>query len=221
MFQQACLMYEEVLCSFGGGTHEVKGKLHGAACLVSPRHVVTAAHNVQKAKTEYDWPVVSKFDGLFKCEVMAINETADVAILRATEKLADATIRKVPTRYPAIKNPTIGMGMTVGYMTWLQKKASRRSLFWYFSTASVSYLGECPDGNQRWVLSGGFVEPGFSGSPVFLPDGSLIGMLVGATTMSQQIGIEGIDIYRSDPHMSPIPLLTPKQTQEINQAAAV
>jgi hypothetical protein len=33
---------------------------------------------------------------------------------------------------------------------------------------------------MRYVMSGGFIEGGFSGGPVFLPDGKVVGVLVSA-----------------------------------------
>ena len=218
MFQDACARYEMVFCNFGGGSPDIKGKLHGLSCLLSPIHVLTAAHNVRNAMEKYAWPVVSKFDGLFKCESLWASEEWDIAILQATDLISPAN-HETPDRYPVISYQPIKLGMTVGYLSWLHKNfVSRRSMVKYFSSAHVAFRGESEEGHSRWDLSSGFVEPGFSGTPVFLPDASLVGIVVGATTMAQKNTVVDATIHTS-PQISIIPDFGVSLRETIAQAA--
>lgn len=222
MFQQACEIYRQVFCDFGGGSPTVQGKLHSTACLLSSRHVITAAHNVRQMEEKYSWPVVTKFDGLFKCQTAAIDDKIDIAVLRITEQLAESSLDK-PARYPQLATNNLAMGMTVGYMTWLHKKSpSGRSQFLYFGTAHVSHLGESELGHPTWILDTGFVEAGFSGSPVFLPDCSLVGIMVGSNAFTQDLGRGGVPpIVHCFPQVSSVPNLPPPLAEDIRKATSI
>jgi hypothetical protein len=143
-------------------------------------------------------------------------------VLRIIDQIESDT-RKAPVQYPSFITSLPELGMTVGYMAWLRKpNQTGRSVFTYFSSAQVSYRGECENGDPRWILSGGFVEPGFSGGPAFLRDGTLIGVVVGSTAMVQNPSAQGVPpIWHSFPQVSPIQNLGQSLTDEIRQAASI
>jgi hypothetical protein len=69
--------------------------------------------------------------------------------------------------------------MSVGHLSRLSKVneiTGNRESSVFFSGGFISHLIRKPE--TRWAVIGGFCEDGFSGSPVFLNDGSLLGVLV-------------------------------------------
>lgn len=67
----------------------------------------------------------------------------------------------------------------------------------YFASGCVSFLNYHRDKAIRYVLASGFIEAGFSGGPVFLPDKGLIGVLVSSCQFVSNI--LGVDV----PHAFP------------------
>src|SRR4051812_47952918 len=81
MFQQACRLYSQCLASFGGGKQAVKPSVHACSCLLSHRHVLTAAHPVQGMRLQGFRVVVFRLDGIFECSPLFVDDASDVAIL--------------------------------------------------------------------------------------------------------------------------------------------
>lgn len=180
MFQEACKQYWNLSCGVGGGTHTTKGKLHGKGCLLTPNHVLTAQHVWEGIRGRYSWPVVLKFDGLFRCEAVFEAPQQDMLILKATEQL-DGTRTGESPKYPVISDQVLGNGASVGIMSslHLMETPSESNTYTAFASGSVAFM-QPPDGKLgvSFALSGCVVQKGMSGSPAFRPDGSLVGVFV-------------------------------------------
>src|SRR4051812_24450569 len=88
MFADACRAYWQLNCQVGGGSRSVEGNLHGMACLLDNRHVLTARHVYTETQARYSWPVVLKHDGLFRCELALESAAYDLMVLRTTQQIA-------------------------------------------------------------------------------------------------------------------------------------
>ncbi len=223
MFRSAVAVYQDLFCSFGGGSAETDARIHAMSCLVSPRHVITVAHVLRDIAKTYSWPVVSKFDGLFRCETAFISDEDDIAVMQTTDLIAPHQYQlRPPQAYPEVSPKDVAWGMRVGYLSRLRKpESSGRNDSMYFSSADVAYRGESEEGHARWVFSSGFSEPGFSGSPVFLADGSLVGVLAGTTAMFQEppdYGEAIPPIPWALPHIATIPQISKELLREIAES---
>jgi len=158
----------------------------------------------------YEWPVIQKHDGLFKGEVLLKSREYDVALLVAREKLADFSITE-PKAYPSIAASTPLLGLSVGFLNVIDlggETDKKRHIA--FSQASISYFFEDEtDKGIRYALTGGFIQHGFSGGPVFTSDLELVGLIV----MSQRFALDMeqplMSIYNL-PVMSPLASLKNK-----------
>ena len=119
MFQRAYSIYKQCLCSFGGGDRETKPRIFGYSCLLSPTHVITAAHIVREMRSRQFWTVVFAPQGAYRCEVIFSDEEVDIAILQLIEQIASCE-GKPCTTFPLLSQNKLRMGMTVGYLTRLE-----------------------------------------------------------------------------------------------------
>lgn len=179
MFTNACRFYWNLVCSVGGGSTTIKGKLHGKGCLLSPNHAITALHTVTDMFQRYTWPLLMKHDGLFKCEVVLESKGLDVALLKTTEKIEDFTLDQ-PLGYPTIFSSNPFLGLSVGFIGVISLEGeTENERHTTFSQASTSYFfGDKQSDGLRYALTGGFVQKGFSGGPVFGTNSELIGLIV-------------------------------------------
>ena len=179
MFQHACQLYWPCLCTVGGGDSPVEAKLYAKGCMISSTLATTAHHVVDTMARRYSWPVVVKHDGLHRCEIAQSWPEADIAVLRTVERLEAAELSP-PSTYPSEYGPTPTFGMSVGYFGTLVRRdgAGGDASATYFADASVCGLVRSSGEVARWMLSRGFAEGGFSGSPVFRPDGAFTGIVI-------------------------------------------
>ena len=149
-------------------------------CIIDKTHVLTAAHCWTAVKHEYEWPAVFTLDRWYRCDVAFYNEEADILLLRLIELVRQfPTSLKRPERYGQLGDGQISLGAQVGFISQLTlpNTLNHPDTMTHFSAAFVSMMvpGTEP---PRFALSGTVVQGGFSGSPVFFPSGSIVGVLV-------------------------------------------
>ena len=152
----------------------------GAGCLLSPRHVLTALHLVRPLPAKLSWPVVEKYDGVFRCEVTYEDAREDLAVLTTTDPVAPDP-GEAPAEFPLL--PAGGpprLGSAVGYITWLKlPKEAGRAWSFHFAASTVSMLlpGDGKVG-PRYLLGDDVAQKGVTGSAAFTPAGELCGVLI-------------------------------------------
>jgi len=207
MFQRAAQEHFCWHCSVGGGSEDGSGKVYGCGCLLHPRYVLTAAHIWNGVRETHHWPIVTRPTGAFRCEVVQEWKEWDIMVLRLLQKLPRFPEEEtVLQRYASLSDSRVFLGSHVGVisrLTLFDEFLSRDSKA-HFSAGYVSMLWPAKDGQlEMHALSNIVVQRGFSGSPVFLPDGSIVGVLV--QTISFPIDFEEPDGSRYVlPIMSPV-----------------
>lgn len=209
MFKSSAAHFFDCRCSVGGGrygSHPV-GKLHGMGCLLDKSHVLTAAHCWTSVKDKYEWPAVATLDGLFRCDMAFYSEESDILLLRLVDLVQESpSSLKQPERYAQLGDDQIFLGSQVGFISQLtlHNTLEDTSTRTHFSAAFVSMLipgrGEA---HARFALSGTIMQKGFSGSPVFLPSGSIVGVLVESLSFRANFHDANAPIYVL-PVVSPI-----------------
>jgi hypothetical protein len=112
MFKDACHQYWDLRCEIGGGSEAIAGKLYGKGCLLSPDVILTARHIFSSVAQNYDWPVVLKHDGLFKCDVIYDSKESDICIYHAAVKLRDAGEMSPPKSFPTLYSQSRSLDFT-------------------------------------------------------------------------------------------------------------
>ncbi len=205
MFTNACKFYWGLVCSVGGGTQQIKGKLHGKGCLLSRNHAITALHTVTQMLHKYQWPVIMKQDGVFRCEVQFQSKEYDVALLRTTDKIVEYDLGPLPPNYPSIATSNPFLGLSVGFIGTISLEGENETeRHTTFSPASTSYyFEEQVTKGFRYALIGGFVQKGFSGGPVFTCNSELVGLIVMAQRFALDMDNPIASLYNL-PVMSPL-----------------
>jgi len=181
-------------------------------CLLDRNHVLTAAHCWTGVQDKYEWPAVLTSDGFFRCEVAFYSEDLDILLLRLLE-LVQPSPRSLALKqsesYAQLGNDEIFLGSQVGFISRLRLYTlDDTSAHTHFSAAFVSMMlpGSARRGlryHPRFALSGTVIQDGFSGSPVFLPSGSIVGVLVQSISFRANVDDENAPIYVL-PVISPI-----------------
>jgi Trypsin-like peptidase domain len=201
MFTSSAAHFFDCTCSVGGGRYgkPAVGRMHGMGCLLDKSHVLTAAHCWTGVQDEYEWPAVATLDGLYRCDVAFYSEESDILLLRLLERvLKSPTSLEQPERYAQLGDDQIFLGSQVGFISrlTLHKTFDETSTRSHFSAAFVSMLVPGKNATQvRFALSGTVMQKGFSGSPVFLPSGSIVGILVESLSFRANVDDENAPIY--------------------------
>jgi hypothetical protein len=201
MFERAAQMHFGCNCKVGGGSqHNVNvGQSHGMGCALDAKHALTAAHCWTGVDDRYDWPIVLRPDGLFRCEIVFENAEADVMILRSVEPLpVNSKYLRQITHYPTISPAPISLGTEIGFVSRLSLHDSIEdvSTHTHFAHGFISMMLPSEKGNgMRFAVSGTVMQKGFSGSAVFLPDGSIVGVLVESLSFRANFHDEHAPIY--------------------------
>jgi hypothetical protein len=190
MFQNACSLYAEYLCRILGVLPDNSIAEMGAGCLLASDRVITVRHLGSDTARAGGQVHIRKADGSFASRRVWEDADSDLAVYQTTTCLASSG-QAVPTRFPKLACILPAQGMILGYMATLRKSGDVITNNKYFSTGFVSYVNYSKSSlAHRYVLSGGYTDGGFSGGPVFLPNQSLIGILVSAN----QFCTEGLAI---------------------------
>lgn len=188
MYKKSTAMYWPLLGKVGGGTKEALGTLHGAGCLLSSTLLITARHVWREIESQYEWPVIGKHDGLFRCTIEHEDALQDVLILRTTERIIESKGLNGPQTYPKVSTSLPALGESVGILTRLDLNDREEGpvRFTAFSEASVAICLKQGSGPTHLMLSCGLFQSGSSGGPVYSPNGTLIGIIV----QSMQFALE-------------------------------
>lgn len=205
MFQSACRIYKDCICLVGGARNEASF-FRASGCFVSRIHVVTALHNVTEAQKEFDSPIVSRGDGVFRYEVLYSSDELDLALIEVTDKVSSDT-GIIPTDYPDLGPGEFSFGMTLGYMGWRIRGPHNNAKVFSMGTTSVVVGNQVEP--ERWTVIGGLAESGFSGSPVFNTGGELLGIVVTAAFLDIQMDGRS-EMAEVAVQISPLPDLAPE-----------
>lgn len=204
MFQSACAKYWNWQCSIGGGSSSHAGKIFGMGCLLSENYILSARHVWTGIQREYEWPVILKYDGLFKCEIAFESEEQDVILLKTVQKVKETSSGQ-PTGSPKLSRKKMSVGDSVGFISHLKlfdvQNVKRGHTC--FSHGYVAFFLQNTSPGVRYAISSTVIQKGFSGSPVFYADCSLSGVLVETVSFRADLHEEGAPIYKL-PVVAPI-----------------
>jgi Trypsin-like peptidase domain len=193
MFEQAAQQHFEWHCQVGGTSIDRKGICVGMGCFLTDNIVLSAAHVWGAVREKYEWPCVVHSTGGFRCEVLREWPAWDVIVLRTKALIRDSAVTKTQ-RTPRPSQPVLSqermyLGREVGVFSRLSLMNEEDSLS-LFTSGRVSSFHFPTDDNQRlkYGLANTVVQKGFSGSAVFLADGSIVGVLV--QTLSFPVDLE-------------------------------
>lgn len=177
MFLESAKLHFSTQAHVGGSSSNGRGRTYGKGCRLSETHLLTASHVWQQAKQEFEWPTAIRYDGLYRCEIAFEHAGADLLLLRIDKKLTDSDL-VVPDQYPKLSTRKPFPGQTVGYIASLKIPGDENSGHTYFSMASISMLVKSQPGTLRFGLTGGLIQKGFSGGPIFEQNGNVVGIIV-------------------------------------------
>lgn len=138
------------------------------------------------ARDHFDSPCVMHSSGVFRCEVLREWPDWDIILLRTVDRLVGRPVAETPSvqsdPYPGLSRERMYIGREVGMFSRLSlaDEDEDRGSISLFTSGRVS-SGRYPGNeNQKLMygLSNTVVQRGFSGSAVFLTDGSILGVLV-------------------------------------------
>ena len=182
MFSKSAGLFFNCQCSVGGGCSDSprSARIFGIGCLLDENHVLSAAHCWTGIEARFEWPAVMTLHGLFRCELAFCSEESDIMLLRMVEHIQKPPGDfEQPKQYAALSDEHVFLGSQVGTISQLnlldrQGETSTRT---HFSAGFVS-MWLLENRPPRFALSGTVIQKGFSGSPVFLPSGLVVGVLV-------------------------------------------
>jgi hypothetical protein len=183
MFQEAAAKHLKSYCQVGGGsgpdTKDIK--FHGVGSALNANHIITARHVWTTIKDHYEFPVVFTKTEMIRCGVAFESAEYDILILRRVDVLIKLPVDS-EEQYVALSAMPLELGASVGFISDLKLPQPLRDcpIHAHFSSATVSMIFPPTKLSEGllFALSGTVIQPGFSGSAVFRPDGSIVGVLV-------------------------------------------
>lgn len=180
MFERSAQLYFEAICSVGAGKNDVESVISGTGCQLSDTYVLTARHVWADKVADFEWPVIHRYDGLWRCESAWESVPLDTLLLRVTDRLV-ADTKSPPKVFPALASSAARLGMPVAYVSYLRLKHSGDDydLHRCFCPSAIAYWDLAGGtGRVRVALSPAVVQEAFSGAPVFTRRGELLGIIV-------------------------------------------
>jgi S1-C subfamily serine protease len=207
MFQQACEIYQNLYTVVRSRQETGNGSLvSGMGCFVAPSLVLTANHIHQECqKSSDELMAISAQGAAFALSLVWKHDIADVALFRVVETISHSSRSShPPARYPKI-GPKIERGMSIGYLARIHRNndmGNHESHLAFFSACASIYFSK-GDFAAKWLLSGGFVEAGFSGGPAFHLNGDLMGVVIGSAQFQSQDAHRLVNVFCA-PLVSPV-----------------
>lgn len=198
MFQDAAKLYWKARCFVGGGSPSIPGKIHGGGCQIADDLVVSALHVWTEISHQYDYPVAGISSGLHRCEIIFQSDSHDVMLLRAVEKINDNSLYD-SVEYPKFCNDYPTVGMSVGFVSRLElyETIDNRRGHTFLGNGEVCMnIKSLDDEVHNFAISATVMQKGFSGSPVFRPDGTLIGVLIQTVRFRAEIEDLSAPVYQ-------------------------
>jgi hypothetical protein len=184
MFEQAAWKHYKWNCSVGGISDDLRGMTVGMGCFLSDEIVLSAAHVWSGVAGRYTSPFVIHAEGGFRCEVLREWPEWDIILLRTVERIFGSATEpsNEAVLHPPLSQEKMYLGREVGMFSRLSladEETDHGSLN-LFTAGRVSSWCLPSTENQKvmYGLSNTIVQRGFSGSAVFLADGSVVGVLV-------------------------------------------
>jgi Trypsin-like peptidase domain len=184
MFEKAAALHHKAHCCVGGANDRTgDGSVHGIGCFIRPSYILTAAHVLRAVGDRYDWPLVTTATGGFKCEFRKTWPAWDIAVLKVVARIPDDSVpAELDTTFAPLSEVNVYLGSAVGVFSRLRlyDEFGDHDSKAHFSCGYVSMwmFPEDSSGTYNLALSNIVIQAGFSGSPVFLPDGSVVGVIV-------------------------------------------
>jgi S1-C subfamily serine protease len=181
MFEKAAALHHKAHCCVGGINDQTgNGAVHGIGCFIHPSYVLTAAHVLRPVGDRYSWALVTTAAGGFKCEIRKTWPAWDIAVLKVVAPIGDNSVptEEQPTSAPLSK-ADVYIGSAVGVFSRI-RLYDEFGVKAHFSSGYISMLMFPEDSSSTYnlALSNIVIQVGFSGSAVFLPDGSVVGVIV-------------------------------------------
>jgi hypothetical protein len=189
MFENAARKNFQWSCTVGGERDsDRRGRYRifrsGMGCALDDNHVLTARHCWTNLSSKCSWPVVARQDGSFRASVVFESLADDIVLYRLTERF-DAGDERFKD-YPRFSKRQLSVGAPVGFFFDLM--VYKLPLV-HFATGAVSMRFPDNNGDKRWfALSCTVVQQGISGSAVFRPDGSIVGVVTNRLSFTTNIG---------------------------------
>lgn len=172
MFQNAARQYWRLKAQVGD-----EAGIKGMGCRIAPTFVLTAMHVVQGVKSGK----AILDDGLWRWSLNRTWPQRDLALLElvdCTKPICGAD--PAATTFPSIADAQPFLGQSLGYLAHLslRDEYGERSSHTYFGHGHVAFFKTGDAGEILFALGGGAIQRGFSGGPVFEPNGRIVGVLV-------------------------------------------
>jgi hypothetical protein len=192
VFKNAASVYYQCLSQLciGPGPHNIVPV--GNACLLSQQFAITAHHCVSPGPKPGLKMMAFSGEAVYECVPFLPFPEHDLCVVELTRELGRCGEGR-PLSFPTWLGGPISLGSTVGYLGRFCVKRDQDEIVGsiFFSSAEVSFPTR-----SGFALANGFVEPGFSGSPVFLPDGALVGVIEKLLEIRCQSQFNGADLVR-------------------------
>ncbi len=194
------------------------GRIYGMGCVLDELHVLTAYHCWSSISDKYDWPVVLRLEGIFRCEVVFKSVNDDIAVLRCVERLDDRT-RGTFKDFPKFSEKNLFLGTSVGFISRLSLHSSfdESTSHTHFANGTVSMLMPNKENTGiQYTISSTVIQKGFSGSAVFRTNGEIVGVVV------QMISFAA-DISECNSQIFVLPVVAPVRPliEEISSAITI
>jgi hypothetical protein len=201
MFSDAAELHLNCLARIGQQLDARTFTPSGCGCALDAAHTLTAWHVVSPTIAAGEQIIVYRRDGVYAACPIWSDDREDLCVLRST-----GTIRSDENRvesYPALARALPFVGTPVGTVSLLRlpEEFQGYAVHQFFSAGHIAAIFPAHDAESlRLALTPLLVQRGFSGSPVFLQDGSIAGIVTGFLTFR---------IEPSEPRYHFTPLVVP------------